>query len=155
MNASKRLVVTLALAAGLFSTAFIARAAEPAAPPAAGMKEGKGPGPGGPRGERGDRLKHLSEMLGLTEEQKTKIGPILLEEAAALKAIYDDKAIEGPAKRVKAREVADSFSAKVRALLTPDQQAKFDLLPKGRRGPGMGKPGGPGGPDGMGGDDKK
>lgn len=137
MNALKRSLVTLALVAGVSATTLLAQ------PPAGG------PGPGGPAGERrgpgmmanaADRLKHLSEALGLTEEQKTQITPILTEEVAALKAIWDDKSLDRPAQREKVRAVRDSFAAKIEAILTPEQKTKFEKL-KAMRGPG-----GPGGP---------
>jgi len=131
MNALKRSLFTLALVAGVSASTLLAQ------PP-----EG-GPGPGGPgRGMQmsaGDRLKQLSEALGLTEEQKTQITPILTEEVAALKAIYDDKGLERDARREKMKAVRDSFAGKIEAILTPDQKAKFEKI-KAMRGPG-----GPGG----------
>ena len=135
MNALKRSLVTLALVAGVSSSSLFAQ------PP-----EG---GPGGHAGDRrgpgmmanaGDRLKQLSEALGLTEEQKTQITPIITEEVAALKAIYDDKSLERDARREKMKTVRDSFAGKIEAILTPEQKAKFEKL-KALRGPG-----GPGGP---------
>ena len=129
MNAPKRFLVTLALVAGFSTLALSTHAADPAPAPQAAatveMKEGK------TKVKMADKLKQLSDALGLTEEQKTKIGPLLLEETTALGALYADKTLDGAAKKAKGLELRDSFSAKVRALLTPEQQAKFDLLPKG------------------------
>ncbi len=134
MNALKRSLVTLALVAGFSSTALLAQ------PPAGG--------PGGDRPGRGmqmsaeDRLKQLSEALGITDEQKTQIKPILEEEIAALKAIFDDKSLEREARREKMKAVRDSAASKIEAILTPEQKAKFEKI-KAMRGPG-----GPGGPRG-------
>ena len=125
MNASKRFLTTLAIIAGVFALALVARAADPA-PAASGIKEGKS------AAKIADRLKQLSDALGLTEEQKNKVGPLLLEESTALAALYADKSLDDAARKAKGIELRDGFSAKVRALLTPDQQAKFDLLPKGK-----------------------
>jgi len=131
MNAPKRFLVTLALVAGFSSLALFIRAAEPAPVPAAAaeMNEGKTK----PKSiTKVDRLKQLSDALGLTEEQKTQVGPLLQEEITALAALYADKTLDDAAKKAQGRELRDGFSAKVRALLTPEQQAKFDLLPKGK-----------------------
>jgi protein CpxP len=137
MNALKRSLFTLALIAGVSSSALLAQ------PP-----EG-GPGPGGPAGERRggpgmqmsaeDRLKWLGEQLGITEEQKTQLKPIITEEVAALKAVWEDKSLDRPAQREKMKAVRESFASKIEAILTPDQKAKFEKL-KAMRGPG-----GPGG----------
>jgi protein CpxP len=141
MNALKRSLLTLALAAGVSAPALLAQppSDQPPGPPPAGER-GERPGPG----MRGDRLKQLAEALGLTEEQKTQLKPILAEEAAALKAIWEDKAIERDARREKVKAVRDSFAPKIDAILTPEQKAKHEELKKQMRGPGG--PGGPGGP---------
>lgn len=140
MNALKRSLLTLALAAGVSAPALLAQppADQPPGPPAAGER-GERPGPG----MRGDRLKQLAETLGLTEEQKTQLKPILAEEAAALKPIRDDKSLDRAARWEKAKAVHDSFAPKIDAILTPEQKAKHDEMKK-MRGPGG--PGGPGGP---------
>ena len=126
MNASKRFLTTLAIIASIFSLALPTRAADPAPTAASGIKEGKS------AAKIADRLKQLSDALGLTEEQKAKVGPLLLEESTALAALYADKSLDDAARKAKGVELRDGFSAKVRALLTPEQQAKFDLLPKGK-----------------------
>jgi Spy/CpxP family protein refolding chaperone len=131
MNSLKRSLLTLAIVAGCAAPAL---AQPPEHPPgaAAGEQGGAERGPRG--GRRGDRLKMLAEELGLTEEQKTQLKPILAEEAAALKAISEDKALEGDARREKMKSVRESFAPKIGAILTPEQKAKFEKL-KARRGP--------------------
>lgn len=134
MHTLKRSLLALALATSVTIPSLLAQ------PPAGENGKERGPGMRGERMGAEARLKQLSEFLGLTEEQKTKITPILTEEAAALKAIYDDKALERDARREKMKSVRDSFAGKIEAILTPDQKAKFEKL-KAMRGPG-----GPGGP---------
>ncbi len=128
MNALKRSLYTLALVAGVSASTLLAQ------PPEGGPPAGERRGPG-MMANAADRLKQLSEALGLTDEQKTQITPILTEEVAALKAIYDDKSLDRPAQREKMKAVRDSFAGKIEAILTPDQKAKFEKL-KAMRGPG-------------------
>jgi periplasmic protein CpxP/Spy len=136
MNALKSSLLTLALVAGVTAPTLFAQPPEhPPGPPAAGE-----------RGERrgapsvADRLKQLSEALGLTEDQITKIKPIVTEEVAAMAALMQDKNLDREARRAKMTEIRDSFSPKIEALLTPEQKTKWEGLKKMR---GMGGFGGP------------
>lgn len=88
--------------------------------------EGRRPHEQGPRGER---LQHLTHELGLTDAQKAKIQAIAQEEREALKALRAEGAKERAAARAKFQALHESFRAKIRAELTPEQQAKFDALP--------------------------
>jgi protein CpxP len=130
MNSLKRSLLTLAVIAGCAAPLL---AQPPEHPPGAAPGEhgGKERGPG----MRGDRLKHLAEELALTEEQKTQLKPILAEEAAAMKAIWEDKSLEGDARREKMKSVRDSYAPKIEAVLTPEQKTKFEKI-KSQRGPG-------------------
>lgn len=94
-------------------------------------------GPGGPGGRRGGSPRMLVERLAgelsLTSEQRTKVEEILTARRARLETVQ--------------REVRDRFDTEqqglrdeIRAVLTPDQQQKFDASERdrgrfGRRGP--------------------
>ncbi|HRE80937.1 MAG TPA: Spy/CpxP family protein refolding chaperone [Opitutaceae bacterium] len=91
--------------------------------PALHAQDGKGKG-GGP----GDRLKMMSEALALTDAQKEKVKAIVADEAAAMKALRDDTSVAEDARRGKMREIRQAHAAKIRAVLTPEQQAKFDEM---------------------------
>lgn len=105
--------------------------------PAVHAQDGKNKGGGG-----GDRLKMMSEALALTDAQKEKIKPIIADEAAALKALREDTSVAEDARRTKQRDIRQAHAAKIRAVLTPEQQAKFDeLRPMGGGGGGGGKKG--------------
>ena len=127
MNVLKRSVLTLALVAGVSAPVVFA---QPPGAPAGEKGERRGP-------SAADRFKEISEALGLTEEQKTQIKPIVTEEAAALAAIWQDKSLSREASREKAKAVRDSFGAKIEALLTPEQKTKWEGLKK-MRGMGAG-----------------
>jgi Spy/CpxP family protein refolding chaperone len=57
------------------------------------------------------------------------------------KKMQDLMAAQDPDARTKITAMRTEDRAKIRALLTPDQQTKFDAMPQGR-GPGGGAPGG-------------
>lgn len=125
------------------------------------------PGPGGPPPDPATmiqmRVGFLADSLALTDDQKARATTILTDATAASQSIraseHANRQSIGDA--VKQNNVAaiDQLSviagtlagqltaidskanAAIYALLTPDQQAKFDTIPHG--GPGGG-PGGPG-----------
>lgn len=74
------------------------------------------------------RDKELIEKLALTDEQQTKLAEIRKTGAEQLKAAVGD--------RPKMREIVQKQHDDVRAMLTPEQQTKFDAMPAA---PGVGK----------------
>ncbi len=122
MKASKFILVALALLAPLSLTAL--RADEPAKPAAREGRPAKGEK--GPKG--GDRLANLTEQLSLTPAQVEQIKPILNSERDAMRALNQDTSLDREAKRPKMREIREAHDAKIRALLTPEQQAKMDAM---------------------------
>lgn len=73
----------------------------------------------------GERLKEMSEKLGLTEEQKEKVKAIFEKNLPKMKELRADAALSPEDKRVKMGEIRKSEGAEIRALLTPEQQAKM------------------------------
>ena len=93
---------------------------------ASAQEKGKG-GKGGGRG--GMTIERLEEAVGaLTAEQKTKIEAIMAKQREALQAIPQEERME------KGREIMTKGRADIRAVLTAEQQAKFDAMPQGGRG---------------------
>ncbi len=92
-----------------------------------------GPGPGGPR-PHPDGMPPLVAELGLSPDQAARARAIFESHRAELEA-----AIQEAFPRVRA--VQDRVDAEIRAILTPDQVARFDEL-RTRRPPlrGMGGP---------------
>jgi len=135
MKSALKVVLAL-LALGLIAGASIASAQDQTPPPPAQ----KGPGGGG-RGGRGmdpaTMLARLDEAVTLTADQKTKVTDIYKKMTDQMGALAPED------RRTKGQEIRTATNAEIRALLTPDQQKKFDAMPQGR-GPGGGK-GGPGG----------
>lgn len=76
------------------------------------------------------RLATLTERLKLTEEQKTQVAAILKDGQAARQAIRQDTTTTEDVKKAKRQELMSAENAKIRALLTPEQQATFDEMAK-------------------------
>jgi len=144
------------IAAGLTAAAWTAlRAADetsqpqpppPAAPPAATGGE-NGPEGHARRWQRNpmEQLDRLKEVLSLTQEQTDQIQAIIKGNAPQRQAIFSDDSLSPDDKRAKMQELNKGTQAKIRALLTPEQQTKFDAMPRFRpggrnHGPGHGPP---------------
>jgi periplasmic protein CpxP/Spy len=130
MKASLKLIVSI-LALG-FAGASLAQAADEA-PKSDQPAKGPRPERGEMRGNAQNRVKEISEQLGLTEDQKTKVADILKASAGDFKAARGD--------REKMVELMKAQREQIRAVLTPEQQTKFDSMKQEGRRAG-GKPNG-------------
>ncbi len=92
--------------------------------PAAQAQEKKAEGRG--RSTPEERLKQINEVLKLTDEQKTKLEPILKEEGEKLRAIFGDANASREEKGKKMLDARKEITAKVKAVLTPEQGEKYD-----------------------------
>src|SRR5436190_21558473 len=100
-------------------------------------------GPGGFQRTPAQRIERLKgAVTGITTDQETKLTAIYTASAARqdslTKALGDDRS----AMREKMAPITAATNAKIKAVLTADQQKQFDAMPQGR---GQGGPGGPGG----------
>jgi protein CpxP len=105
---------------------------QPVAPPSADQPE-RGHGRRGP----GAMMERAAKELGLNADQETKWKDIGEQEKTALQAVRNDSSLSKDDKRAKAMETMKTFADQRRAILTEDQQKKFDeMLAKMReRGP--------------------
>ena len=92
-----------------------------------------------------EQLERLKQALGLTPEQSDQIATIIKGNAPQRQAIFSDDSLSREEKGAKLHELMQGTQTQIRALLTPDQQKKFDAMPRfGRRGrnggPGPGNP---------------
>jgi len=94
--------------------------------PAAQAQDKKAEGRARPSVE--ERLKQLSEALKLTDEQKTQLAPILKEEGEKLRAIFEDTKSSREEKGKKMQEARKDLTAKVKAVLTPEQAEKYEKI---------------------------
>jgi len=80
----------------------------------------------------------LVKELKLTEEQQKKLDPILDEarsQYAGLSRVPQEQ------RRSAAQRIREESRVKIRALLTPEQQAQFDQMPQGQGRSGGGQSG--------------
>lgn len=120
----KMLVTLLAIGAMTSATALRAQEDKPA-PPAEGARPH---GPARNRPSPAQQIERLDKAVTLTAEQKTKLLDIYTKAAEQAKALTPEE------RRAKGPEIMKATRDQVRALLTPEQQAKFDAMPMGPRG---------------------
>ncbi len=145
----KNYILTVAATALLSIPTFILAADAPAAGPADGKPAGEhkgGPGGQGHGGTPEERLKRMTEHLGLTQDQQDKIKAIFAKTADELKALREkgrdnltdeDKAKFHEAMKAQMEEIGN--------VLTPEQKEK---MKKAREEHGGGPGHHRGGPDG-------
>jgi hypothetical protein len=67
----------------------------------------------------------LADKLSLSDDQKSKIAPIIADRQQKLKAILADTSSRPMQQRRKAKEVLSDSDKKINAILTSDQQQKY------------------------------
>jgi protein CpxP len=70
-------------------------------------------------------LQMLTEKLNLTDEQRTKLKPILQDQSQQQQAVHDDTSLSPEQKTAKMKSIHASFRDQISAVLTPEQQAKL------------------------------
>lgn len=93
----------------------------------------QGPPPGGHMGPRGagmqeHQLEMLTKKLNLTPDQVTQVKAIDADTRTQSQAVWSDTSLSQSDKRAKMMDIHKASSDKIRALLTPDQQTKYDAL---------------------------
>jgi Spy/CpxP family protein refolding chaperone len=125
-NPSKILLVVCLLAFG--STAPVLRAENNAA--SEGKKERAEGKKEHPKGNPGERMK---KELGLTDAQAEQMKAIHEASREQLKAIKENEALSLEEKKTAAKKLHEATKAKVDALLSPEQKAKFDKMREGMK----------------------
>lgn len=75
-------------------------------------------------------LESLAKQLGLTDDQKAKIKPILADQAKKLKDMKKDSSLAKADRKTKSSEIRQDTLKQIRPILTADQQKKLDEMPK-------------------------
>jgi protein CpxP len=104
-------------------------AQDPSAPPPQGQA---GPERGGPG--RGNQVEFLTKKLNLTPDQVTQVKAIDADTMKQMMALRSDTSLTPDEKKPKMMDIHKASQDKIRALLTPDQQTKFDALQTEMRG---------------------
>ncbi len=115
----------------------------PAAGSERGGSSGSGGGPGGGGGGGRENLANIRERLirdlKLTAEQIKKLDPVLEDSRAQYRGLAS---LEGPERQAQAAKIRDTTRQRIRAFLTPEQQALYDQSTATRGGGGRdGTPG--------------
>jgi Spy/CpxP family protein refolding chaperone len=131
MKSSKTLLVAALVAGALLagSSSLLAQESSTNTPPA-GMKGGR---------------RDIAKELNLTDDQKPKFQEIMKSTREKMKDLREDTSLSPEDKKAKAKEIQENTATQMKALLTPEQFAKWQELTKkmrGNRPPG----GGAGGP---------
>ena len=75
-----------------------------------------------------DLLKVVSLKMGLTEQQKQQVLPILKDEITQLGKLKKDTSLSGVKKIERLKEIGSAIDNKISPLLNPEQKSKFDTL---------------------------
>jgi protein CpxP len=73
-------------------------------------------------------INRFSTNLGLTEQQRQQVVPILKEELKQLEALKKDTSLSGVRKIERVREIGNSIDERLKPLINPEQQQKFEAL---------------------------
>jgi len=80
------------------------------------------------------RMKQMTTVLALTDEQKEKVRPILLEEVKAIRLLREDEKIPLQERFAKEDELRQACRAKLKNVLTEEQAQKWeDTIKKARK----------------------
>jgi len=88
-------------------------------------------------------LQSLAKQLDLTDDQKTKVKPILEDMQKQIADLRKDTSLSPEDRRAKMKDIRTSVGTQLKDILTPEQYAKWQKMGAGnRRPPGGGAPGG-------------
>ena len=94
-----------------------------------GGQKGWGQGRGRGQGMSPDaQLQHMSEALNLTDDQKTKIKPILEDQSKQMQQLRGDTSLSQEDRRSKFQEIHENTMSQIKPILTSDQQKKLESM---------------------------
>jgi len=133
----KKLNLILSITAMLIfgATAFAAApqdaqsSQQPSAQSKTGHGHGAGEGQGRGMGMNPDAmLEHMSKELNLTDDQKTKIKPILEDQSKQMQDLRQNTSASEQDRHAKMKQIHESTMSQLRPILTSDQQKKLDEM---------------------------
>jgi Spy/CpxP family protein refolding chaperone len=129
MKLTKPLIIAALVAGNLCAWDIALRAQSTNNTPPAGPRGGMRGGPG---------IDQLAQQLNLTDDQKTKVKPILDAQQQKMRDLRGDTSLSPDDRRAKMQGIRDETTTQMKAVLTPDQFEKWQtMMQRGRR------PGGP------------
>ena len=133
----KKLNLILSMAAMLiFGAAAFAGAPQdaqsgqqPSAQSGTGQGHGAGEGHGRGMGMNADAmLERMSKELNLTDDQKTKIKPILEEQTKQMQDARQSTSTSDQDRRAKMKQIHENTMSQIRPILNSDQQKKLEEM---------------------------
>ena len=138
-NCMKTVLQTIIVALACVASPGLACAQTSPPPP----PDGNSPRGGAPR----DPVAMLTSALSLTSDQQSEIKVIFDVWRLKMDAVMEDTTLSSEDRMAKMKELRASMDAAIKAILTADQQKKFDELQKNRpQRPGGRQHGPPPGP---------
>jgi periplasmic protein CpxP/Spy len=124
----RRAVLAVCLASlGMGAGQMLAQDAAPQTP----SQQGEAGQPGGrpSMDQMVDRqMQHLTQALSLSSDQQTQIRPILKDQMTQMMALRQDTQTAPADKRDQMTKIRTDAQSKIRAVLTSDQQTKYDAM---------------------------
>ena len=126
MNTSLKTLLTL-IALAVCPAVPFARAADTTAPAATAPATAK-------PYKAIKRMQNQLQPLNLTDEQKAKVNAIIQDEEKAAADLRKNRSVAEANRETERQELLQSTQDKIRAVLTPEQAAKFGNHGKGKAG---------------------
>jgi hypothetical protein len=79
------------------------------------------------------RVERLTRQLSLTSDQQSKVQGILQQQQASMRNLRQDSSLSPQDRRAKMMDMRSTTDSQIRALLTGDQQQKWDQMQKNRQ----------------------
>jgi len=118
------------LSAGLGLSAAVAQ--QETAPPPPPDQQQQGPPPNGMQGPRHmdpeRRVEQMQRRLNLSDSQTAQVRQIFADSHAQMETLRSNASLAPEDRRAQMLSLHQGEQARIRAVLTPDQQAKFDAM---------------------------
>jgi Spy/CpxP family protein refolding chaperone len=133
MKSTKTMLVAALAVGALLGGSSALRAQSATNTPPTNVQPGNEHGPG-MKGRQ-----NLAKQLNLTDDQKPKVDAIMKGAMEKRKALHEDTSLTQEERTAKGKAVQEEQATQLKAVLTPEQFAKWQQLSK--RGPHMHPPG--------------
>jgi len=133
-----RAAAVLLCGAGLVVSAAVAQQDSAPPPPPDGQQQGPPMAMHGRRGMDPERRAEMMQRrLGLNADQTAQVKAIMTDGQAKMEALRANTSLAPEDRRAQGMAMHEDMQAKIRAVLTPDQEKEFDAMQarmRGRRG---------------------
>lgn len=150
MKATKLNLIAAIALGGLMACGPVALAQDNATPPPPAGGDNAQPPPRANR--RGGGIQAMLAKLDLSDDQKTKVKPIVEDHNKQMRDLFQDSTLSREDRRDKMKTINDGTNAKLKDILTADQYTKYldlqkQMMNRRRGGAGGGTPPPPAKPD--------